>query len=448
MIILCSGCSVLEAQSKKEKKALKIWVKQEGKWGLINGMEEWIVDPQYANCLSVTDDLAIVTFLKDSTKAKGEIRLHAVVNNKGKEIFTFEAIEAKFTDNFNHIIYEAGTGTGVINTRGKILVKPVFEKLEEDPSNKNRFIAVKDRNYGLINSEGEVMISYEYDWLNVTFTNNYSFAKDEKIGLLSENGDIVLPNNYSLIMPTYKMGWDTGIELFNLLHAYRGDTIDYFVPGKDFFIEKNNMISTSIFIKDEGDKLIPYSDGEFTGYIDSKGERIIKLDSTFTHLSFFYEEVATVRKKLSENLPNFDYSKQGCGLINKDGQEIVPPIYTWIGVFSEGLVSCRLNGKYGAINKRGEVIIPFEYDRELNYASKQLAITRKGNNFGVINKKNESIIPFEFDRIVVFDKGSYFLCYTGNDFKIYNSVGMVVLTLQNSEVQPYTQIKTSYHQFY
>ncbi|NMM50918.1 hypothetical protein, partial [Marinigracilibium pacificum] len=51
IVILSSGCSVLEAQSKKERKALKVWVKQDGKWGLINGMEEWVVEPQYANCL-------------------------------------------------------------------------------------------------------------------------------------------------------------------------------------------------------------------------------------------------------------------------------------------------------------------------------------------------------------------------------------------------------------
>ncbi|NMM50763.1 WG repeat-containing protein, partial [Marinigracilibium pacificum] len=316
-----------------------------------------------------------------------------------------------------------------------------------DASDENRFIAIKDKKYGLIDDKGEVLVPFEYAWLKTIYTNRYVFEKDKKRGIVSDNGNIVLTNNYILIMPIFKVDVNIGKEILNLVHAIKNDTLDYFIPGEDVFIEKNNVISTSIFIESVGEKLIPYSNGDFTGYIDIKGKKLINLDSSYTHLSFFYEEVAITQKILSNPTQNSGYHEKAYGLINKQGQEIVSPVYQWMGAFSEGLVSCNLNDKFGAINKIGEVIIPFEYESEINYDSHQLAIARKGRHYGVIDKNNQHIIPFEFNKIIPFDEGNYYLCYTGVNQRIYNTEGKMLLTLNTLEVSLNTQVKVSYHQF-
>ena len=48
------------------------------------------------------------------------------------------------------------------------------------------------------------------------------------------------------------------------------------------------------------------------------------------------------------------------------GAVIIVPIYDSASDFSEGLAVVELNGDYGYINKKGEVIIPFRLTKSSN----------------------------------------------------------------------------------
>lgn len=44
------------------------------------------------------------------------------------------------------------------------------------------------------------------------------------------------------------------------------------------------------------------------------------------------------------------------------GKLIVPCIYDWLNIFSEGLAKVELNGKCGFIDKSGKLIVPCIYE--------------------------------------------------------------------------------------
>jgi hypothetical protein len=80
------------------------------------------------------------------------------------------------------------------------------------------------------------------------------------------------------------------------------------------------------------------------------------------------------------------------------GQQLVPPIYEDAGVFSEGLVTVRRNGKYGFVDTTGAVVIPFEYDFAWGF-EQGLAAVRQAGNVGFIDKMGEVVIPFQYDAV-------------------------------------------------
>jgi hypothetical protein len=49
---------------------------------------------------------------------------------------------------------------------------------------------------------------------------------------------------------------------------------------------------------------------------------------------------------------------KGLGFVNRHGIEIVPPTYDEARDFYQGQASVRLNGKWGAIDKRGKIVVP------------------------------------------------------------------------------------------
>ena len=61
-------------------------------------------------------------------------------------------------------------------------------------------------------------------------------------------------------------------------------------------------------------------------------------------------------------------------------------------------------GKNGAINKNGEIVIPFEYSNLIDFDETNELISAKNsqNLWGFINWKNETIIPFDYSYASIF----------------------------------------------
>lgn len=78
--------------------------------------------------------------------------------------------------------------------------------------------------------------------------------------------------------------------------------------------------------------------------------------------------------------------------------------YEWITAFDGDLAYVLLNGKQGAINRRGEEVIPPMYDAMGTPGSGVIPVLKAGK-VGLVNFKNEIIAPMEYQSISNFNGG-------------------------------------------
>lgn len=91
-----------------------------------------------------------------------------------------------------------------------------------------------------------------------------------------------------------------------------------------------------------------------------------------------------------------------------NGVNLTGMIYTNAGFYSDGLIAFESNGKWGYLDSTGRTVIPFEYDavwgynalggKDTAYESFDGCITvTKDKKFGVISNEGEILVPFRFE---------------------------------------------------
>lgn len=301
---------------------------------------------------------------------------------------------------------EIGSRWGFIDKQGNIIVP--FEY--EDAWHYSEGIAAvkKGGKWGCVNKQGKIVIPFEYDYVGSHHDNRICVTKDNKNGFIDSTGLIVIPFIY-----------DDARQFSEGLAAVRKD-------GKWGFIDEHNEIvipfmyySAHRFINNialVSTKYCKY------GFIDKRNQILIpfEYDGVFnSKIEYFNEGLCCVAKN------------KKCGFIDKKGHVIIPfkfgepASYCWQeGIFfiqsEEGETNWSDNkrwhdnykeGKFGAIDKKGNVIIPFKYDDiKFDYDAysvlfEGLACVKKHGKWGYIDKKGKVIIPFRFKEAEYFHNG-------------------------------------------
>ena len=121
------------------------------------------------------------------------------------------------------------------------------------------------------------------------------------------------------------------------------------------------------------------------------------------------------------------------GVVNLKGEVKIPfefesleVQYNWEQRFVRyGFMVAQKDGKYGMIDKEGSVIIPFEYDHlgQNGYSKEYFEFEDgylgavKDNKFGVVDVNNNVVIPFDRSKDALLDMvypDVYFLCRPTN----------------------------------
>jgi len=129
------------------------------------------------------------------------------------------------------------------------------------------------------------------------------------------------------------------------------------------------------------------------GYLDATGREVIPC--TYSTASIFYDGLARVSKN---NL---------CGYIDGKGNEIIPVIHQFIGDFGnfdDEIIEAGIGNKRGYYNRKGEIVIPFEYEKAFPY-SEGLAPVCKNDKWGYVDSNNHIVIPFIYEEVWPFTEG-------------------------------------------
>lgn len=96
------------------------------------------------------------------------------------------------------------------------------------------------------------------------------------------------------------------------------------------------------------------------GCMNTSGEHIVYinednllLNSKYRRIDEFINGVAIVDMVVDKKLKY--------GLVNTQGEEILPPIYSFMKRLSNGMFKCSLNGRIGVLSKHGRYIIPNQF---------------------------------------------------------------------------------------
>jgi len=92
------------------------------------------------------------------------------------------------------------------------------------------------------------------------------------------------------------------------------------------------------------------------------------------------------------------------GIVNKKGEVIIPFKYDFISSIGEGLIAVKLK-KWGFIDKTDEVVIPFRYDDMISPFRKGVVPVKLNGKWGFIDKTDREVIPIKYDKVYTFESG-------------------------------------------
>lgn len=239
-----------------------------------------------------------------------------------------------------------GYKCGLVNTSGKILIKPdQFVML--GPYGYNRMIKAgvltkSGLRYGIVDYDGEEIIPFEYE--DIEFT---AITANNKAFPVSRNGEwgVVNLKNEEIIAPLYS-------EI---------------TPQKNGNYICSVRFGSAGYISNRGKELIP---------------QIFKYIEPFTY---------------GNHTPAVGEDEYSAGIIDETGKFIVGPEFHMILEFEDnGLAIFEREGrrgKRGLMDLDGNVISPDKYER-LSYIGEGLYIATLDGECGLINSKGKTIISF------------------------------------------------------
>ncbi len=300
---------------------------------------------------------------------------------------------------------------GIIsNSDGKYLFEPVISSLKKLTS--YVIIFQEKGKWGMLNTRGEVKKIAEMDSIGFILNNLFYASKEGKAGLIDAYGKDVLPLDYEEVNPFYEhmarikrngaYGYTTlgGRVTVPLMYEWG----DVFQQGQAivktnagyFLIDKNNNKITLNNYKwlvktPSRSYYAAHRDGKYL-FLDLNGKETIA--PTFgLIIATDTNQFVRVQTDSTKLWNYFDITKNALSFTGGDFEEAAP--------FKNGYAFVKRNGKWGAINETGALVIPAKYE-QINYLLNNnhvyFVITEKGKK-GLLAASGSPILGSEYDLI-------------------------------------------------
>jgi len=255
--------------------------------------------------------------------------------------------------------------------------------------------------------EGLAKVVVNYDMVSDFHEGLAMVTKGDKYGFIDKMGNEVIPCIYEF-MEEVDPNFHDGLAL-----VHQGE--------KHFFINKEGKEAFP-YNYDTG---LNYSEGlalvwkdRKCGYVDTKGNEVIALTDKY-YGSSFHDGLAAVRNNDGKY-----------GFIDKKGELVIPMSFDVdeggeTTEFHEGLAPIYKNEKYGYIDKSGKEVIPCNYSAAFNF-NEGMALVMKEEKFGFIDVNGKEIIPCEYSYANHFSEGIAVVQKDGK-YQFIDKTGKVVL---------------------
>lgn len=277
-IVMLKG--ILAGEEEKQEKITSIdyfSAYSNNKWGVINSNGDIVIDPSYAEMIIVPNskkDIFLCTF--DVNYDDGTYKTKAL-NGKNEEIFTsYEQIEAitNIDENQNlsyngQVLRVQKQGKyGLINMDGTEILPCEYEEIKALQGVENAILVQKEGKYGIVNNEGKTLIEPNYVEIQ-------GLGKEASQGFIVKNQE----GKYGIIDISNKQVLETKYDAISKIHE--GDYYVVTENGKQKVVKKdgteilNGEYDEIVAILKNPENGIIYKDNEKYGLMNLEGTKII-----------------------------------------------------------------------------------------------------------------------------------------------------------------------------
>ena len=412
------------------------------KWGVINQKGEIIINPSYQEMIVIPDktkDVFLCTY--DINDETGSYKTK-VLDKKNEEILTeYEQVEAlENMDKNNNIWYEKNVlkveqngKYGLIDFNGKQLLQCEYDEIQTLEGIENSLLLQKDGLYGLANDSGNIIIEAQYKEiknLGTTYKEGYiTVDANGKYGIVSTTKKQILENKYDNIEQVYLSDYYLVTEngTRKLINS-KGETIlengfdeiksattrgiiyvkdnqygemnlqgevtiepkyqDLKQVKENIYIAKRN--ETYGIIDENENTLLPF---DYTGIVFNEKANLFIADDAQYNTSIIdtnydvkllgiLSEINTDKSYIRMRIDN-DYKYYDFECNEKSSSEVLT---------SNTLFLSKQNGKYGYVDKNGNVVVDYVYDDATEQNEYGFVAVKQNGLWGSIDKDANIVI--------------------------------------------------------
>lgn len=385
----------------------ELLVKKDDKYGVINIKGDKIIENDY-------DEIKVDEYYSDENHYKyagyivsrktEEGYRYGYINKEGKQILGTEyneiIRETDIFDNENPYLICAKNGQyGVIKGNNKIIVNE-YKSIQYDENNKV-FVLEKSKKYGVANLQGDIIVPIKYDEIDITGI--YLYAKDEngttiyddKGTEMNVDKDIAILNTSSekyKIKINNKNGTKYGVidkdekQLIEEKYNY----MEYFYDN--YFIASNENGKLGI-LDDSGMVKIALNHDSLQKIQNTD---LIQLVATENQMTEIYDKTMQKICEMKDAIIQESdscmrvYNDSECRYFDKNGKELKS---TEVYPNNKLFVNVK-DGKYGFVDKNGDLVVDYKYDKAYEFNEYGFATIKMGELYGAIDEQgNESVPP-------------------------------------------------------
>jgi hypothetical protein len=419
------------------------------KFGLLNTSGAVILNTEYDNIKY--DNLRHIYLLTLNN-------LQGIYFESSKKLINCE-YQSVYTDGTQFITLKKDNKYGIVNYQAEVILPYEFDEISIRGWN-SFFRVKKSGKYGYFKSSGELIIPTQYDNLegfyNSKFDHLLKATLHDSVGVINLKNEIVVPirykfvndlNNYFQVELNGKRG----------LYSLKGEEIckPEFDRIYTSHSEKSNILftrSNNLYgIIGDGGKLLFEPQFVKIGYIHDE-DLLVNPISNYLNIYQFVKhkngkygvfeerhsnlvipiEYDSVCQRFDFGESTFFILKKGdkYGVVNNNNEPVISFKYDYLSfnnvreyyldektnipvVPNEVLVVAKKNSKYGVIDLKEKIHVPFKYSYIERVSYQPLFKASKHNTYQFINNKNEVLNAGPFDEIAKFEEFSTLTFYKG-----------------------------------
>lgn len=391
-------------------------VQKGSKFGYVDTNGHWLITPTYEWASKFNEGKAAVGLLGNSV----------YIDKKGKVLYHHMLSDAASFKKTNAIV-EFNDFYGVINFMGDTVIPIIYDEVGE--FTEGLIYVGQNNKYGYYNENGELKIPLKYDIAYDFVEGKALIGVNNKYGVINVLGQEIIPPSYDHLVLDSSVCIARIGNRFGLI-SYAGDTI------LSFDFDKISVVSDGKVMAAKGNsyqyynvdgslafkRSFAYNEATFNysgfkngyaritienkvGIIDAQGKKIYP--AIFMDVGRFENDLTPV-------------NKTGLwGYANSKVKLEIPYGYQYANSFKDSTALVKTDTAWGVINKQNQFIVPPVYQSITRIDT--LLLVQKNNSFGVINMNNDTILPVLYSSVTLEQFGSYatFVTYQNGKQSIY-----------------------------